>query len=65
MLLGSFNPYALVKLVLVIPISKAFEVIKLAYASSEPAIPSARATQASLQETIIIPFKRFSTVIFS
>ena len=36
-----------------------------ANSSSLPAIPSAKAMQASLPETIIIPLSKFSTVISS
>ena len=58
---GSFIPDELVKLVDVIPISDAFSFIIRAKFSSEPAIPSARATHASLPEAIIIPFNKSST----
>jgi len=54
-------PEELVKFVEVIPISKAFSFIISEKFSSDPAIPSARATQASFPEAIIIPFKRSST----
>ena len=50
-----------VKLVDVIPISPAFSFIISAKFCSDPAIPSARATHASLPEAIIIPLRRFST----
>ena len=43
------------------PISAAFSFIISAKVSSDPAIPSAKATHASLPDAIIIPFKRFST----
>ena len=49
------------KFVAVIPISAAFSFIISAKTSSEPAIPSASATQASFPEATIIPLKRFST----
>ena len=53
-------PDALVKLVDDIPISPAFSFIIWAKFSSDPAIPSAKATQASLPDAIIIPFNKFS-----
>ena len=58
---GSFIPDELVKFVEVIPISIAFSFIISEKFDSDPAIPSANATQASFPEAIIIPFKRFST----
>ena len=61
MLSGSLMPEELVKLVEVIPISPAFSFIISAKFSSEPAIPSASATHASLPEAIIIHFNKSST----
>ena len=49
------------KIVLSIPNSLAFAVIKIENSSSVPAIPSASATQASLPDAIIIPLSKFST----
>ena len=60
-----FIPDELAKLVFSIPISFAFAVIMIANSSSVPAIPSARATQASLPEATIIPLSKFSTVTSS
>ena len=51
---GSFIPDELVKFVEVIPISPAFSFIMSEKLDSEPAIPSANATQASFPEAIII-----------
>ena len=56
-----FIPDELAKLVFSIPISFALAVIMIANSSSVPAIPSAKATQASLPEAIIIPLSKFST----
>ena len=61
MLSGSLIPDALVKFVEVMPISPAFSFIISAKFSSDPAIPSAKATHASLPEAIIIPLSRSST----
>ena len=47
-------PDEFVKFVEVIPISPAFSFIISAKFSSDPAIPSAKATQASLPDAIII-----------
>ena len=58
---GSLIPEEFVKLVDVMPISPAFSFIISAKFCSDPAIPSARATHASLPEAIIIPLRRFST----
>ena len=55
-------PEELAKFVLSIPISAAFSFIISTKFSSVPAIPSAKATQASLPETIIMPFNNSSTV---
>ena len=60
-ILGSFIPEELEKFVEVMPISAAFSFIISAKFSSDPAIPSARATHASFPEAIIIPFNKFST----
>ena len=43
------------------PISLALAVINIANSSSVPAIPSAKATHASLPDAIMIPFNKFST----
>ena len=51
----------LVKFEPIIPISSAFSFIIRAKFSSDPAIPSAKATHESLPDAIIIPFNRFST----
>ena len=59
---GSFIPEEFVKLVDVMPISPAFSFIISAKFSSEPAMPSAKATHASLPDAIIIPLSKFSTV---
>ena len=59
---GSLIPDEFVKLVDVIPISAAFSFIISAKLASVPAMPSAKATQASLPEAIIIPLRRFSTL---
>ena len=48
-----------------IPISDAFSFIKTTKSSSEPDKPSAKATQASFPETIIIPLRSSSTVTWS
>ena len=58
-------PEELAKFVEFIPISCAFSFINDTKFSSVPAIPSARATQASLPEAMIIPFNKFSTEISS
>ena len=58
---GSFIPEELVKFVEVIPISIAFSFIISAKFSSEPAMPSASAIQASFPDAIMIPFNKFST----
>ena len=60
---GAFIPDELEKLVLSIPISFAFSVIIIANSSSVPAMPSARAIQASLPDETIIPLNKFSTDI--
>ena len=60
-LFGSLIPEALEKFEDVIPISSAFSFIICAKFSSDPAIPSAKATQASFPEAIIIPFNKLST----
>ena len=61
MLSGSLIPEEFVKFVEDIPISAAFSFIISAKFSSDPAIPSAKATQASLPEAMIIPFSKSST----
>ena len=43
------------------PISFALEVIIIANSSSVPAIPSAKAIQASLPDATMIPFNKSST----
>ena len=48
-------PEELEKLVFSMPNSFAFEVIKIANSSSVPAIPSAKAMQASFPEAVIMP----------
>ena len=60
-----FIPDELAKFVFSIPISLALDVIIIANSSSVPAIPSAKATQASLPEAIIIPLSKFSTLTLS
>ena len=57
-------PDELEKFVFFIPISFAFEVIIIENSSSVPAIPSAKAIQASLPDETIIPLRRFSTLKF-
>ena len=58
-------PDELEKFVKSIPISFAFEVIIIANSSSEPAIPSAKATHASFPEATIIPLSKSSTLTSS
>ena len=60
---GSFIPDELVKLVEVIPISPAFSFIISAKLDSDPAMPSAKATQASFPDAIIIPLKGFLQIL--
>ena len=56
-------PDEFVKFVEVIPISSAFSFIMSTKFSSEPAIPSANATQASFPDAIIIPFKNLQLIL--
>ncbi len=55
-------PEEFAKFVFSMPNSLALDVIIIANSSSVPAIPSARAIQASFPEATIIPFSKFSTV---
>ena len=62
---GELIPEEFEKFVFAIPISSAFSFIKVANSSSDPAIPSANATQASFPDDTIIPLSKFSTEISS
>ena len=58
----SFIPEEFPKFVFSKPISLAFSFIRFTKSFSVPESPSARATQASFPDTMIIPFSNSSTV---